>query len=418
VISGLGFGGFEAVDVFFGTAEILLTTADAGGSFEQQSATVPSSDVPGRYSVSAVGRRSGLATSANFVIPTAWSETGHDPMHTGFDPFENVISPENVATLHKVWSTSLPQYPGESSTPSVRGGILYVGSLDRNLYALGGSTGRVEWKFETGYQTIPSPAVRNGVVYQGSYDGYMYAVNAATGTLMWKFFAGVGVASSATVVNGVVYFGSDSHNIYALNAATGAKLWSFTTGGNIGASSPAVADGLVFVGSYDYYIYALNARTGKLVWRFDGGYYAIGSPTVANSTVYVSSENGLFALNERTGALRWSAPIVTSTGSSPAIANGVLYVGGTGFEGLYALNPRTGAEIWHYSNGYTDFSSPSVANGITFVTDDTSVLALQASDGHLLWSQAASLDPSGVIIANGRLYLAEAASVVAYEVDS
>jgi len=65
-----------------------------------------------------------------------------------------------------------------SPPPAVSNGVVYVGSLDANLYALSTVTGAKIWSFKTGSYVRSSPAVSNGVVYVGSLDGVLYAVNA------------------------------------------------------------------------------------------------------------------------------------------------------------------------------------------------------------------------------------------------
>jgi outer membrane protein assembly factor BamB len=129
------------------------------------------------------------------------------------------------------------------SSPAVVNGVIYVGSLDNNVYALNAASGAQLWSFTTGNQVPSSPAVANGVVYVGSYDSNVYALNSSTGAPLWSFTAGSGVGSSPVVADGVVYVGSFDGNVYALDAAGGAKLWSFTTGGAV-FSSPAVANGV------------------------------------------------------------------------------------------------------------------------------------------------------------------------------
>jgi outer membrane protein assembly factor BamB len=42
------------------------------------------------------------------------------------------------------------------------------------------------WKFTTGGVVWSSPAVVNGVVYVGSLDNNTYALNATTGAQLWK----------------------------------------------------------------------------------------------------------------------------------------------------------------------------------------------------------------------------------------
>ena len=97
-----------------------------------------------------------------------------------------------------------------------------------------------------------SPAVANGVVYVGSLDGNVYALDARTGGLLWSYATGYGVESSPAVANGVVYVGSEylgTGGVYALDASTGALLWSSAITNSV-ESSPAVANGIVYVGSW------------------------------------------------------------------------------------------------------------------------------------------------------------------------
>jgi len=69
------------------------------------------------------------------------------------------------------------------SSPSVVGGVAYVGSTDCNLYAVDAGSGALKWKFETKGWVVSSPAVASGVVYFLSYDSNFYAVDAASGQL-------------------------------------------------------------------------------------------------------------------------------------------------------------------------------------------------------------------------------------------
>ena len=56
------------------------------------------------------------------------------------------------------------------SSPAVSNGVVYVGSYDKNLYAIDAMTGAEKWRFKTGNYVGSSPAVSNGVVYVGSDD--------------------------------------------------------------------------------------------------------------------------------------------------------------------------------------------------------------------------------------------------------
>jgi outer membrane protein assembly factor BamB len=177
------------------------------------------------------------------------------------------------------------------SSPSVVGGVVYVGSNDGNLYAFdaNGNTGcsgapvtcAPLWSATTGGSVGSSPAVTNGVVYVGSNDGKLYAFDANGNTgcsgnpktcaALWTSQAtGAPVFSSPGIANGVVYVGSNNNHIYAFDASSKMKcsgtpkvcspLWGAKTGGSV-ASSPAVANGMVYVGSDDHKLYAFGLET-------------------------------------------------------------------------------------------------------------------------------------------------------------
>jgi hypothetical protein len=69
------------------------------------------------------------------------------------------------------------------SSPAVANGIVYIGSNDKNLYAIDAATGKEKWRFATGDWVDSSPAVANGIVYVGSNDKNLYAVGANSSSL-------------------------------------------------------------------------------------------------------------------------------------------------------------------------------------------------------------------------------------------
>ena len=150
------------------------------------------------------------------------------------------------------------------SSPAIgTDGTVYVGSLDKKLYAIHGKTGVKLWEFATGGALFSSPATgTNGTVYVGSDDKKLYAIHSKAGVKLWEFVTRDGVRSSPAIgTDGTVYIGL-GRNLYAINGKTGVKLWEFATGGNV-YSSPAIgSDGTVYVGSMDKKLYAF--KTGSL----------------------------------------------------------------------------------------------------------------------------------------------------------
>ncbi|HYT45021.1 MAG TPA: PQQ-binding-like beta-propeller repeat protein, partial [Methylomirabilota bacterium] len=79
----------------------------------------------------------------------------------------------NAMTGKQLWTA--PTRGKICSSTAVANGVVYVGSLDSNLYAFNATTGKQLWTAPTRGKIYSSPAVANGVVYVGSYDGKLYA---------------------------------------------------------------------------------------------------------------------------------------------------------------------------------------------------------------------------------------------------
>ena len=89
---------------------------------------------------------------------------------------------------------------------------------------------RLLWNFSAGGQIYSSPAVVDGVVFVGSLNGNIYALKADNGAELWNYSTNGQVYSSPAVADSIVYVGSADGKIYALNATVGARLWSFEHG--------------------------------------------------------------------------------------------------------------------------------------------------------------------------------------------
>ena len=131
------------------------------------------------------------------------------------------------------------------SSPAVKFGRVYLGSLDGRVYSFVARTGQLAWSKSTGGYVYSSPAVARvpGVgptVYIGSYDGNFYALDARNGRERWKHNAGGRISGSPTVVGRTVYFANlGKRNTRGLDAKTGKVVFKFKRGG----FTPVISDG-------------------------------------------------------------------------------------------------------------------------------------------------------------------------------
>lgn len=413
MLVGNGFDPNATLDFYFDSTNVGFIVTDSHGSFglalaaptiRQGGATihVPKDAVPGAHTITAVERITQLQAQVAFTVRTDWAQYQFDAQRTGFNPYENVLSPETVGSLAVNWQVG--KWTSQSS-PVVANGVVYIGgSINgvNSLYALNATTGAVLWTYSGDIFGFSAPAVANGLVYIESEDDSLFAVNANTGALVWKD-TDAGGASSPAVVNGVVYASGLRNVVTALNATTGVVLWKTKIGGP-SYSSPSVANGMVYVGSIDTNLYALNASTGAIVWKYRLGAEINSSPVVINGVLYFTP--GLSALDASTGALLWQAADCECV-DTPAVANGVVYAGSVQeWFGVAAYNANTGAMLWRYNTDGGVLSSPVAANGVVYAADESGNLyALNPDTGALLWKYRAGSTYSSPTVVNGMLYI-------------
>ncbi|MEE1806534.1 serine/threonine-protein kinase [Streptomyces sp. BE133] len=286
-----------------------------------------------------------------------------------------------------------------TSSPTVAGGVVYVGSTDGSVYALDAATGERKWAYPTGNKVEGVPTVAGGVVYVGSTDGSVYALDAATGERKWAYPTGNKLEAAPTVADGVVYIGGNS-KAFALDAATGNERWAVSC--DSGLELPAVDGGVVYIAGYNS-VTALVAATGDEKWTrraSDWGFdrddawdhtpedWRFTSPTVADGVVYIGSSKRVYALDAATGKKKWAYATGGTVGSSPTVADKVVYVGSSS-KRVYALDAVTGKKKWVFVTGGTVEGAPRVADGVVYIGSfDHNVYALDAVTGNKEWAYA------------------------------
>jgi len=350
-----------------------------------------------------------------------WPMFKNQTSRLGFNPSETTISRNNVQSLTLSWVGVMGDLV-DFSSPAVVDGVVYVGSIDGNLYTFdangcGQSFCSPLWigTMNKQYYTLSSPAVANGTVFIGSEDHKLYAFAAkgcghGTCSPLWTGVTGGAVFSSPVVANNVVYVGSEDGRLYAFSASgcghsVCPPLWMANTNGPID-TSPAVDNGVVYVGSQDGKLYAFRATGCGSIFCHPNWTAQVGttifysSPAVANGVVYIASfeENGsgdskLYAFRENGCGIPICKPLWTADAgefvvSSPAVANGRVYIG-SGDALLYAFDAdgcgqSTCSALWRGEAVGAQaalVSSPAVANGLVYVGENNGMVEVFDANG-------------------------------------
>jgi outer membrane protein assembly factor BamB len=290
-----------------------------------------------------------------------------------------------------LWTRSLPS---AVQTRLVQAGkTVYVPTMGGVLYALDTTSGKTQWQFKSGGALFSVPLVDNGVVYVGSGDHFIYALDARTGKQRWKRETGGSVLAGAAKAGDVVCITSTDRKVYGLDAATGTVRWIQRVDSLY--QSAAITDGSRFyLGGWDNKFRCLDAKTGTPLWTNTFGrsfYYApaIGSPTMGDGKVFVTSNDGLLhAMDAVSGKVLWETEAMSLGYSGPLFQKGKIYNASlTGTGNVYSFDAATGAKQWETPTGSVIYDSSCAAvNGTVFVGSVNGTFsALRQSDGTLLW---------------------------------
>ena len=217
--------------------------------------------------------QAGTAGARAVAAPSLdWPQYLYGPQHSSVSP-ATAFTPSNAASATQVWHWQPPVIAGKpapllDASPTVVGGVVYIGAVSGGFYALNETTGAVVWRRQLDTEphitcpargiistaaVLPDPATSTRTVYvSGARD--LYALNAATGAVVWQTQVGPAGPtadayynwSSPTVAGGHIYVGLASGcdnplirgGVMELDQHTGRVLhtWHSVSGGSVGGS--------------------------------------------------------------------------------------------------------------------------------------------------------------------------------------
>jgi outer membrane protein assembly factor BamB len=364
----------------------------------------------------------GLLISIVLAAPVravGWTTYHGDLVHSGVSQVDTIQNKGQLVWRFKTRGT-IPSSPAIGPD-----GAIYVGSVDKSLYAVN-SNGTLRWAYQTGGSVMSSPAIgTDGAIYFGSLDNYLYALN-YDGTLRWRYLAGGTIRFSSPAIgpDGTVYVGSTDGNLYAINS-NGTLKWTFASlNAKPFDSSPAVGpDGTVYAGAYDARLYAINPN-GTLRCAVGNGNSQSSATIAPDGTVYIGSyDNNLYAISLTPCGWKWryatadrlANPPPSVIQNSPAF-NGTIYFGTYDQTtanppnpgGVWALDTN-GNFLWKFTiNAGVSTSSLAVgADGTIFAGSRDHNLYAVNPNGTLRWSYTTGgmMRSSPAIGADGTVYV-------------
>jgi outer membrane protein assembly factor BamB len=266
--------------------------------------------------------------------------------------------------------------------PAINKDVVYIGSMDGNLYAIDLVTGQEKWKCDAGRIEAP-PSYRDGVIYVGDADGVFHGIAAADGKKLWKYETGNEISSGANFFGDLILFGSHDESLYCLTK-DGKEKWTFKTQGPV-YGTPAIVDGKVFVAGCDSSLHVVDAAKGTELSSVDLGGQAAAGATVAGDILYVGTMSNQFhAVDWKKGKIEWTFEREDDGQAfySSAAVSDKLVIAGSRDRRVYALDRQTGKEVWHFATrGHIDSSPVIVGNRIYVGSLDKNFYVLDLAEG-------------------------------------
>lgn len=315
------------------------------------------------------------------------------------------VSAYNAQTGQRFWTVELT--PDKEDDGHIPGGIAYengrifIGTGFAQVIALDAKTGQIMWRKGVGAPVRSAPTVRGGRVFVVSIDNTLHALSAYDGNQLWVHNGSPETAillggASPAVDNGIVVVPYSSGELAALKVENGRELWmdslssqrrtdSTASMAHIRAN-PVIDRGRVFAISHSGLMVSIDLRSGTRIWEKNIG----GQQTVWLAGDYLFTLTGneeLTALERDTGRViwvkslpRWTSPdtfegAIVWTG--PLLVSNRLIVASS--QGIaVAISPYTGRILGSEQMPDGVSVPPIVAgNMVYFLADDATLAAYQ-----------------------------------------
>ncbi len=238
------------------------------------------------------------------------------------------------------------------SSPVIVDGVVFIGSSDKNIYAIDVNKGQKIWSYQTDDIVEATPCVIEGAVYVGSSGGFLYDIDAKNGTLNWKYVTDgqiLGAANWTLSPDGRtiwILVGSYDNKLHCVDSTNGRVVWSYETDNYINGS-PAVEGNIAVFGGCDALIHVVSLIDGKDIKTIDSGSYIAASAAILDGQVYVGNYDNVFIKADiKTGKILWKykkseEPFF----SSPAIGDNVVVIGSRD-ELVHCIGRNDGKQVW------------------------------------------------------------------------
>lgn len=240
-------------------------------------------------------------------------------------------------------------------------------------------------------------------VFVSGHKGQVEAFDLTSGRRIWRTNTKLPLGGGPAVRGNLVVVGASDGHVTALNAADGKPLWTVLINGAV-ISAPAISDNVVAVRSVDGKLRALSPTDGHELWESGQDVPSLSlrgtsSPVIVGDLIICGFDNGkVVAVNSGDGSQVWQATVAAPHGRTEierlADVDGPVNVAGkdvyaVGFHGNVTMLALESGQTW-WAHKDSSFRGLTLGNDAVYMsTADGQVLALNRTNGAVIWSQPA-----------------------------
>ncbi|MCY4454987.1 MAG: PQQ-binding-like beta-propeller repeat protein [Chloroflexi bacterium] len=187
--------------------------------------------------------------------------------------------------------------------PEVGGAAIYVAGLDRRVRAVDRDGGEL-WTLALDGAVAGDLLLDGETLYVGALDRRMYALDVlADGAERWRFDGDAWFWARPLIDGDTLYASTTNGSVYALDARSGNELWQFREVDGEIRAQPVLAGGVLVVALREGVLFGLDPSTGVRQWQETLAEGALlGDPLVLESAIlYVTDRGDLISVDPRSG---------------------------------------------------------------------------------------------------------------------
>jgi eukaryotic-like serine/threonine-protein kinase len=203
-------------------------------------------------------------------------------------------------------------------------------------------------------------------LYVGSIDRKVYAVNLANGEVRWSARLS-GMAIGGVVLAGDTVFAASSRpegRVYALRRTTGKQIWRVSTG-PVGAPLARI-DGRLVAQTLRGEVLGIDSRQGKILWRHQAGVARTAAAPAGDGGFVMATTDSLFRVNVESGVITHRVPTPGAVVSPWLVHRGALIAGTTDSQ-VVSIRPSDLRQNWAVRVDAPVMGAPAALNDTLYL---------------------------------------------------